>query len=101
MIKICKTLSRYISGMRTTRKKLGGVGIAIRAFRQQAGLSQDELADRMDISTPYISMLESGKRYPSIEMLIRLAFALEVRPGAMLDMIADRYISDRSAYPIS
>ena len=82
--------------MRTTRKKLGGVGIAIRAFRQQAGLSQDDLADRMDMSTPYISMLESGKRYPSIEMLIRLAFALEVRPGAILDMIADQYLAGKN-----
>lgn len=82
--------------MKTTRKKLTGVGVAIREYRQQAGLSQDELADRMDMSTPYISMLESGKRYPSIEMLIRIALALEVRPGAMLDMIADRYIADKS-----
>ena len=82
--------------MKTTRKKLPSVGSAIRAFRQQAGLSQDELADRMDMSTPYISMLESGKRYPSLEMLIRIAFALEVRPGAMLDMIADSYRPDKT-----
>ena len=80
--------------MRTTRKKLPGVGVAIRVFRQEAGLSQDELADRMDLSTPYISMLESGKRYPSIEMLLRIAIALQVRPGAMLDYIAERYIQD-------
>ena len=80
--------------MKTTRKKLPGVGVAIRTFRQNAGLSQDELAGRMDLSTPYISMLESGKRYPSIEMLIRVALALGVRPGAMLDDIAERYIPD-------
>lgn len=80
--------------MKTTRKKLSGVGVAIRTFRQNAGLSQDELAGRMDLSTPYISMLESGKRYPSIEMLIRVALALGVRPGAMLDYIAERYIPD-------
>lgn len=80
--------------MKTTRKKLPGVGVAIRTFRQNAGLSQDELAGRMDLSTPYISMLESGKRYPSIEMLIRVALALGVRPGTMLDYIAERYIPD-------
>ena len=80
--------------MKTTRKKLPGVGVAIRTFRQNAGLSQDELAGRMDLSTPYISMLESGKRYPSIEMLIRVALALGVRPGAMPDYIAERYIPD-------
>ncbi len=79
--------------MKTTRKKLTGVGVAIREFRQQAGLSQDQLADRMDMSTPYISMLESGKRYPSIEMLIRIAIALEVRPGDLLNKIAERYVA--------
>ena len=84
--------------MKTTRKKLSGVGVTIREFRQNAGLSQDALADRMDMSTPYISMLESGKRYPSIEMLIRIAIALEVRPGAMLDRIAERYTPD-TVYP--
>lgn len=76
--------------MKTTRKKLPGVGVAIRTFRQAAGLSQDDLADRMDVSPSYISMLESGKRYPSIEMLIRIAQALNARPGAMLDFIAER-----------
>ena len=81
--------------MKTTRKKLVGVGVAIREFRQQAGLSQDQLADRMELSTPYISMLESGKRYPSIEMLIRIALALNVRPGEVLDRIAERYLSDK------
>jgi len=78
-----------------TRKKLLCVGAVMREFRQGAGLSQDELADRMDVSTPYISMLESGKRYPSIEMLIRVAIALEVQPGAILDRIAEHYPGDQ------
>ncbi len=81
--------------MKTTRKKLAGVGVAIREFRQQSGLSQDQLADRMDMSTPYISMLESGKRYPSIEMLVRIALAMEIRPGELVDRIAERYVQDK------
>ena len=85
--------------MKTTRKKLPGVGVTIRTFRQDAGFSQDDLADRMDVSTPYISMLESGKRYPSIEMLVRIAIALGVSPGAMLDQIAERYVRDAARSP--
>jgi transcriptional regulator with XRE-family HTH domain len=85
--------------MKTTRKKLASVGVTIRAFRLRAGLSQDDLADRMDVSTPYISMLESGNRYPSIEMLIRIAVALEVRPGAMLDRIAEDFTADNHPSP--
>lgn len=66
-------------------------GLAIRHFRQEAGLSQEGLADRLDVSPPYISMLESGKRYPSIEMLIRIALTLETRPGDVLNFIAECY----------
>ncbi len=71
------------------RKKLE-VGSILREFRLRAELSQDKLADRMDVSTSYISMLESGKRYPSIEMLIRIATALEAVPGDMLNRIAEQ-----------
>lgn len=85
--------------MRRVRKKIAGVGVAIREFWLQTGLSQDALADRMDVVTSYISMLESGKRYPSIEMLIRLAIALEVRPGEILDRIAELYTPDDNCFP--
>ena len=85
--------------MKTTRKKLADVGITIREFRLRAGLSQDDVADRMDLSTSYISMLESGKRYPSIEMLIRVAIALEARPGEMLDRIAKGYMPGDMCFP--
>ncbi len=78
--------------MGAPRKKSPDVGVAIRHFRYEAGLSQDGLADRMDVSPSYISMLESGKRYPSIETLIRLAVALDIPPGTLLDYIAERYL---------
>ena len=81
------------------RKKIEGVGVTIREFRQRAGLSQDALGDRMDLSTSYISMLESGKRYPSIEMIIRLAIAMEVSPGAIMDRIAEFYTPSDACFP--
>ena len=39
-------------------------------------LTQDELAARIGISTPYIGHIESGKRHPSDEILTRLADVL-------------------------
>ena len=97
MIKAAQANFRYKSDMATPkRKKLSGVGVAIRYFRQQADLSQEQLAERMELSPSYISMLESGKRYPSIEMLSRVALALEIRPDELLDYIAERYVSDKS-----
>lgn len=81
------------------RQKIAGVGRTVREFRLAVGLSQDGLADRMDVSTSYISMLESGKRYPSIEMIIRLSIAMEVRPGALMDRIAEHYTPSESCFP--
>ena len=73
--------------MGAPRKKSPDAGTAIRHFRHEAGLSQDGLADRM----------ESGKRYPSIEMLIRIALALNIKPGLMLDYIAERYLQRKES----
>jgi len=42
------------------------------------------------VASPYISMLESGHKYPNLEMIFKLADALEVRPGAMLDAMEER-----------
>ena len=46
--------------------------------RQVLGISQEKLARRVATSTHYISMIESEKKFPSPEMLERIACALEV-----------------------
>ena len=69
-------------------------GDIIRQFRNAAGLSQDDLADRMGQSKSYISKLENNLRSPSPEMLIRLGRALGVAPGAILDRAAESYPAD-------
>jgi len=46
--------------------------------RQMLGISQEKLARRVATSTHYISMIESEKKFPSPEMLERIASALEV-----------------------
>lgn len=48
----------------------------VRRRRIIAGLGQEELAKRARISWPYLSLIESGKRSPGVEVLHRLAEAL-------------------------
>lgn len=45
----------------------------IRALRKQKGLTQEQLAKRLWVTKSIISAYESGVRYPSLEMLIKLA----------------------------
>jgi transcriptional regulator with XRE-family HTH domain len=49
----------------------------IRIYRAKLGLSQSKLADRVDTATNYIAMIEGAKKFPSAEMLERIAAALE------------------------
>jgi transcriptional regulator with XRE-family HTH domain len=41
-------------------------------------LSQAKLAEKVDTSTHYIGMIELGRKFPSPEMLERIAAALEI-----------------------
>ena len=50
----------------------------IRKTRQQKGLSQEALAERMEVSRQAVTKWETGKACPSTEKLLRLAQVLEV-----------------------
>lgn len=76
--------------MTKKREQLESVGVIIRQFRTARRFSQKRVGIEMDVSASYISLLESGKSYPSIGTLIRLAEAMKVRPGELLDAIAER-----------
>ncbi len=53
-------------------------GIKIKSYRTRLGLSLQELSKKTTIAVSYLSEIESGKKYPKPEKLIRLAQALEV-----------------------
>ena len=61
----------------------------IRRYRDTAGLSQQELADYVDVSKGFISALEGGRSVPNLDMLIKIAKACGVRPGEMLDAVLE------------
>jgi transcriptional regulator with XRE-family HTH domain len=58
----------------------------IKALRERAGLSQQEMADRGDLRLSQVAKLEQGKKAdPRASTLLALAGALGVTPGAVLD----------------
>jgi XRE family transcriptional regulator, regulator of sulfur utilization len=56
----------------------------VRALRQEAGLSQAELANRVGVSQTWISRLELGQGNPTLSTLNRLAEAFDVRIADLL-----------------
>jgi len=53
-------------------------GHNVSRLRAQAGLSQDQLAEKADLDRTYLSGIERGVRNPGIKVVIRLARALRV-----------------------
>jgi transcriptional regulator with XRE-family HTH domain len=52
----------------------------LRNYRKSRGFSQMKLAELCNSSTSYIGQIEIGNKFPSIEMIEKLAAALNVRP---------------------
>lgn len=59
-------------------KKL--LGKKIQTIRKSRMLTQEKLAELIDIETPSLSYIETGKYSPSVETLQKLADALNVKP---------------------
>ena len=58
--------------------------IKIKQFRKKQGLTQQELANKLGITSVYLCNLETGKRTPSFAMLNRIAKALNIHTKQLL-----------------
>lgn len=71
------------------------IGRNIKLLRDVRGLSQKELAELVGASTGTLSHIESGTRQPSLEMLYKIADALNV---SVLNLLLDEKEIDRFFY---
>ena len=55
------------------------LGETVRARRKEAGFSQEKLAEKAGLSTVFISRIERGRESPTLDSLVKIAKALEVR----------------------
>ncbi len=60
------------------------IGQRMRALRQGAGLTQDELAERLYVSRQTISNWETGKSYPDVESVSLACDLFDVSADALL-----------------
>jgi transcriptional regulator with XRE-family HTH domain len=63
-------------------------GEVLRDCRHKAGISQEELAARADVDRTYVSLLERGRRQPTLDSLFRLAKGLDVTAATMVSRTA-------------
>ena len=50
----------------------------IREMRKEKGLSQERLAKLVQVSQPFIAEIESGRKKPSVDVLMRICAVLDI-----------------------
>jgi transcriptional regulator with XRE-family HTH domain len=71
------------------------LGRQIKRLRARLGLTQDALAERVQISPKYLSNIERGRENPTLDTLLRLAKSLKVEPWEVF--LVDTEPLDRQA----
>jgi transcriptional regulator with XRE-family HTH domain len=70
------------------KKKLGIreiLALNLKGNRRKCGFTQERLAEKAGISANYLSMVEVSKKFPTPEMLDRLANALKIETFQLFD----------------
>jgi len=66
--------------MATIYKKLG---VKIRKYRKQQGLSQEKLAELARIDPKSVIEIEGGKRNPTLKTIRKIASSLKIKPSEL------------------
>ena len=73
------------------------LGNRIKSLRKAQHLTQQKLADKVEVSRIYVQALESNRRLPSMKLLQRLAPALNVE---VADLLQDFSTPDKPGYRV-
>ena len=60
------------------QKKNLAFGPVLRNLRLERNWTQSELGEKLDVTPQHVSMMESSRKFPSLEMLFKVADALGV-----------------------
>lgn len=58
-------------------------GENVKYHRKRMGLSQEQLAERLEISTNHLSVIETGTKFVTYKLLERLVAELQVLPATL------------------
>lgn len=60
-------------------------GSRMRSIREAANLSREIVAERAGISANYLGEIERGEKWPTLDMIERIALALQVLPPSFFE----------------
>ena len=57
------------------------IGELVREYRLSKKLTQQELAEKSDLSLPFINLIENNRRNLSVDTLLKILFAMDIDPS--------------------
>lgn len=70
------------------------IGENIRLLRKSKGLSQEQLALRAEINASYMGQVERGEKNPTIDVLGKIAQALQTPLEALVSLEQDGFLTE-------
>ena len=71
------------------------IGERIKFWRQQRSLTQEQLAEMVELTPGFISLIETGKKHASLETLLSICRALNITTN---DLLVGNQINSASDY---
>ena len=65
------------------------LALNLKENRRRLGMTQEELAEKAGVSTHYIAMIETCKKYPKPDMLEQIAKTLKIEPYKLFHVLSD------------
>jgi transcriptional regulator with XRE-family HTH domain len=81
---------------RRANKVSQAFGAVLRSYREQAGLTQEQLALDASADRTFIWRLENGRTQPSLALLISLAEVMQVDPAELVSKTVSRLSTTRT-----
>ena len=69
----------------------------IKFRRRELGFSQEDLAGHCQLDRPYISLIEVGRKQPTLSVLLRLAEGLQYPLADFMGRVQQRYLLEKTA----
>jgi predicted transcriptional regulator len=70
---------------------MNALATVIKRRRSELGFSQEDLAGWCQLDQPYISLIEVGRKQPTLSVLLRLADGLQYSLSELMALVQARY----------
>jgi transcriptional regulator with XRE-family HTH domain len=69
--------------------------ITLKARRIELGLTQEALAGAIELDRPYITLMEAGRKQPTLSALWRIAEGLGLSAAELMERVNKRYAQNK------